>query len=88
MRILLDKGFIRRLLEGFIRVANRQALTEEQKAVVGLFQAYHETKQLDMSYKSFHTLTFRFGHLALVKRIVAIIAPLYPTKYAAAGRDD
>jgi len=69
MRILLDKGFIRRALEGFVRVANQQPLTEEQKIVLEHLRSYLGREKLYMSYKSFHTLTYRFGHLALVQKI-------------------
>lgn len=82
MRILLDKGFIRRLLEGFVRVASRQPLTEEQQAVLGLLQKYYGVEQLYMSHKSFHTLAFRFGHLEIVQLILSMTAVLYPTRYA------
>ncbi|MGH7497134.1 MAG: hypothetical protein ACREOO_32690 [bacterium] len=70
MRILLDKGFIRRALEGFLRIASREALTEEQHAVLSLLRTWHGTQQLYMSYKSFHTLTHRFVHLEIVQRLV------------------
>jgi hypothetical protein len=52
MRILLDKGLIRRALEGFLHIARRQALTEEQRGVLSLLRAWHGTQQLYMSFKS------------------------------------
>jgi hypothetical protein len=82
MKILFDKGFIRRVLEGFTRIARKQPLTPEQKSVLEFLRKYHGEEQLYMSYKSFHTLTHRFGHLEIVQRIFSIIAPLYPTRYA------
>jgi hypothetical protein len=54
MRVLLDKGFIRRLLEGFARKARGMPLTEEQKAVARLLRKYYGAAELYMSYKSFH----------------------------------
>lgn len=81
MRILFDKGFIRRVLEGFARIASKQPLTEEQKSALWLLRRNYGEEQLYMSYKSFHTLTHRFGHLEIVQRIFSIVAPLYPTRY-------
>ena len=54
MRVLLDKGFIRRMFEGFARKAEQRPLTEEQKAVARLLRKYYGTAELYMSYKSFH----------------------------------
>ncbi len=75
MRILLDKGFIRRMFEGFARKARRMPLTEEQKAVARLLRQYYGTAELYMSHKSFHTLAHRFGHLDIVQRVFAMINP-------------
>jgi len=55
MRVLLDKGFIRRMFEGFARKAEGRPLTDEQKAVAYLFRKYYGAADLFMSYKSFHT---------------------------------
>jgi hypothetical protein len=57
-------------------------LTEEQKAVARLLRKYYGVAEFYMSYKSFHTLAYRFGHLEIVRRAFAIIGTLYPTRYA------
>lgn len=82
MRVLLDKGFIRRMFEGFARKARRMPLTEEQKTVARLLRKYYGAAELYMSYKSLHTLAHRFGHLEIVQRVFSIIGTLYPTRYA------
>jgi len=82
MRILLDKGFIRRMFEGFARKANRRPLTDEQKAVLQLFRKYYGTAEIFMSHRSYHTLAFRFGHLEIVQRVFSMVGTLYPTRYA------
>jgi hypothetical protein len=82
MRILLDKGVIRRLLEGFVRGISWQPLTKEQETVSELLRKYYGKEQLYMSYKSFNTLKHRFGHLEIVQLIFSMSGILYPTRYA------